>query len=48
MAAAASAAGLPFIEFRTISNPVGPRNRSTWRLHDALSALSEAAKAMAA
>jgi futalosine hydrolase len=46
VASAAIAAGLPFIEFRTISNPIGPRNRSTWRLEDALAALTAAAKAL--
>jgi futalosine hydrolase len=31
--------GLPVIELRTISNPVGPRDRSAWRIREALDAL---------
>lgn len=40
--------GLPFAELRTISNPVGPRDRAAWRIGDALAALTEAAKQLAA
>jgi futalosine hydrolase len=40
----ASAAGeVPFAELRTVSNPIGPRDRSSWRLAEALEALSTAA-----
>jgi futalosine hydrolase len=39
---AAQLAGLPFGELRTISNPVGPRDRSAWRLPEALAALERA------
>ncbi|AOM84192.1 futalosine hydrolase [Salisediminibacterium beveridgei] len=40
---AAEAAGLPSIEIRAISNPVGPRKRDEWRLDDALAALTTVA-----
>lgn len=46
VACAAVAAGLPFGELRTISNPIGPRDRAAWRLPEALAALTEAAKAL--
>lgn len=36
-------AGLPFLEIRTISNLVGSRDRTDWRLHAALDALAPAA-----
>jgi futalosine hydrolase len=43
----ATAAGeLPFAELRTISNAVGPRDRSAWRLKEALAALSTASAAL--
>ena len=42
---AARAAGLPFAELRTVSNPVGPRDRAAWRLREAFAALTEAARA---
>jgi futalosine hydrolase len=45
VACAAHAAGVPFAELRTISNPVGPRDRAAWRLREAFSALTEAAAA---
>ncbi|MDG4821521.1 futalosine hydrolase [Asanoa sp. WMMD1127] len=37
---ACAAAGLPFAEVRTISNLVGPRDRSAWRIPAALAALT--------
>ena len=37
--------GLPVLEIRAISNMVGPRNRSTWRIKEALDVL-EAASAV--
>lgn len=37
---AAARAGVPFAEIRTIANRVGPRLRETWRIAEALSALS--------
>ncbi|MCY1137454.1 futalosine hydrolase [Actinoplanes sp. Pm04-4] len=39
---AVAAAGLPFAELRTISNPIGPRDRGAWRLKEAFAALSTA------
>jgi futalosine hydrolase len=39
---AAGQAGVPFAELRTIANPVGPRHRESWRISDALTALSAA------
>ncbi|WP_433531060.1 futalosine hydrolase [Micromonospora sp. CA-263727] len=46
VAVAASHAGVPFAELRTISNPVGPRDRDAWRMRDALTALTTAATAL--
>jgi futalosine hydrolase len=45
VACAAQAAGVPFAELRTVSNPIGPRDRAAWRLREAFSALTEAAAA---
>ncbi|MGI5147098.1 futalosine hydrolase [Plantactinospora sp. CA-294935] len=42
VATAAVTAGLPFAELRTISNPIGPRDRSGWRIGDAFAALTAA------
>jgi len=41
-----AAAGVPFVELRTISNPVGPRDRAAWRLKEAFAALSTASAAL--
>ncbi|MFJ2514353.1 futalosine hydrolase [Streptomyces griseoviridis] len=41
VAEAAAAAGLPVLEIRAVSNPVGPRDRAAWRIADALAALTE-------
>jgi futalosine hydrolase len=46
VATAAAGAGLPFVELRTISNPIGPRDRAAWRLNEALTALSTASRAL--
>ncbi|ASW53325.1 futalosine hydrolase [Plantactinospora sp. KBS50] len=46
VATAAGQAGLPFAELRTISNLVGPRDRSAWRLDAAFRALTTAAPAI--
>jgi futalosine hydrolase len=46
-ACAAVGAGVPFLEIRTISNSIGPRDRAAWRIPDALVALSAAAAALA-
>ncbi|WP_180989921.1 futalosine hydrolase [Streptomyces cahuitamycinicus] len=41
VAEAAVAQGVPVLEIRAISNPVGPRDRAAWRIPDALAALTE-------
>nr|WP_229864454.1 futalosine hydrolase [Streptomyces djakartensis] len=41
VAEAAVAHGVPVLEVRAISNPVGPRDRAAWRIPDALAALTE-------
>jgi futalosine hydrolase len=45
-AVAAAQAGVPFAELRTISNPVGPRDRGAWRITEAFEALRCAAAAL--
>lgn len=47
VACAAATAGVPFAELRTVSNVIGPRDRSAWRLADAFAALTAAAKTLA-
>ncbi|WP_305787674.1 futalosine hydrolase [Symbioplanes lichenis] len=42
VAVAAQGAGVAFVELRTVSNPVGPRDRAAWRLREAFSALTDA------
>ncbi len=42
VAEAAVAHGVPVLEVRAVSNPVGPRDRSAWRIGDALAALAGA------
>jgi futalosine hydrolase len=44
VAAAAQYSGIPFLEIRAISNLVGPRDRSAWRIQEALNALEAASK----
>ena len=39
--------GVPVLEIRTISNLVGPRERSTWRIKEALDALEAASSVLA-
>lgn len=46
VAAAASAARLPFAEIRTVSNVVGPRDREGWDIRGALARLTEVARAV--
>jgi futalosine hydrolase len=46
VATAAAQAGIPFAELRTISNPIGPRDRASWRLQEALTALTAATTAL--
>lgn len=41
VAEAAAAHGIPVLELRAVSNPVGPRDRTAWRIGDALAALTE-------
>ncbi|PYZ95535.1 futalosine hydrolase [Alteribacter lacisalsi] len=41
-AAAAEAFSVPFAEVRTISNPVGPRDREAWKIKEAFVGLTEA------
>jgi futalosine hydrolase len=47
VASAATQAGVPFAELRTISNLIGPRDRASWRLPEALAALTKAAESLA-
>ncbi|MCZ4118642.1 futalosine hydrolase [Streptomyces sp. H39-S7] len=42
VAEAAAAHRVPVLEIRTVSNPVGPRDRAAWRIGEALAALTEA------
>ena len=42
VAEAAAAHGVPVVEIRAVSNPVGPRDRAAWRIGDALAALTGA------
>jgi futalosine hydrolase len=46
VACAATGARVPFAELRTISNPIGPRDRAAWRMREALAALTAAAAAL--
>jgi futalosine hydrolase len=46
VASAATRAGTGFVELRAISNPVGPRDRSAWRIPQALATLTSAAAAL--
>ncbi|WP_282107855.1 futalosine hydrolase [Streptomyces sp. F63] len=41
VAEAAAVHGLPVLEIRAVSNPVGPRDRAAWRIPEALSALTD-------
>lgn len=42
VAVAARQCGLPVLEVRAVSNPVGPRDRASWRIAEALNALEAA------
>ncbi|MGW0184396.1 futalosine hydrolase [Streptomyces sp. NPDC003362] len=42
VAEAAAVHGVPVLELRAVSNPVGPRDRAAWRIGEALDALAEA------
>jgi futalosine hydrolase len=46
VAAAASRCGVPILELRAISNPVGPRDRDAWRISEALEALAAASSVL--
>ncbi|MBB5119459.1 hypothetical protein AF335_28865 [Streptomyces eurocidicus] len=46
VAEAAAAHGVPALELRAVSNPVGPRDRAAWRIGDALTALTGAFRAV--
>ncbi|MFI6447950.1 futalosine hydrolase [Kitasatospora sp. NPDC050543] len=46
VAEAAARYGLPVFEIRAVSNAVGPRDRSAWRIGDALAALERALRAL--
>jgi futalosine hydrolase len=47
VATAAARVDLPFAEIRAVSNPVGPRDRPSWRIPEALAALERAGAALA-
>lgn len=44
VAVAARERGLPVLELRAVSNPVGPRDRAAWRIGEALAALEAASR----
>lgn len=46
VAEAAVAHGVPVLELRAVSNPVGPRDRAAWRIPEALAALGAGCAAM--
>ncbi|MBL0385166.1 futalosine hydrolase [Tumebacillus sp. ITR2] len=46
VALAAHERGIPVLELRTISNPVGPRDRAAWKIKDALVALESASRVL--
>ncbi|MEH0937872.1 futalosine hydrolase [Micromonospora psammae] len=46
VAVAAAQAAVPFVELRTVSNPIGPRDRGSWRMREAFTALTEAARTL--
>jgi futalosine hydrolase len=48
VATAAALFGVPFAEVRAISNLVGPRDRASWRIPEALAALGTALKELMA
>lgn len=47
VATAAHAAGIGFLELRSISNRIGPRDRDSWRIPEALRALTDAFRVLA-
>lgn len=47
VAVAAKQSGIPVLEVRSISNMVGPRDRESWRIKEALAALERASSVIA-
>jgi futalosine hydrolase len=47
VALAAQEFGKPVLEIRSISNPIGPRDRSAWRMKEAFDTLERASKVIA-
>lgn len=47
VASAAARVGVPFTEVRAVSNVVGPRDRTAWRIADALAGLERVGAALA-
>jgi len=47
VATAAEGHGVPFVEIRTVSNLVGPRDRSAWRIDLAMGALTRVGRELA-
>jgi len=47
VATAARGFGIPALEIRAVSNPVGPRDRGAWRMKEALAALEAAGTILA-
>ncbi|QRG68458.1 futalosine hydrolase [Brevibacillus choshinensis] len=46
VAVAAQDAGVPVLEIRAVSNAIGPRDKSAWRIKDALAALEAASSVL--
>lgn len=46
VATAALDFGLPIVELRAVSNAIGPRDKSAWRIKEALGALEQASSAL--
>lgn len=46
VAYAAACSGIPFLEIRAISNPVGPRDRDAWKIEEALDQLTSASSVL--
>jgi futalosine hydrolase len=44
VAMAAKESGVPILEIRSISNPIGPRDRSAWRMKEAFGTLESASR----
>ncbi|MBU9713620.1 futalosine hydrolase [Evansella tamaricis] len=46
VASASNSFDIPFMEFRAISNPVGPRDRHSWKIKEAMQTLEKAGTAL--